>query len=162
MNIQTIVALFASITYLLIGSFVYFRNSSRPLNRHFSLMLLCVSIWQIQIAGIRGAPNVEFADMWGSLFRIGLLFIPPTFLHFSIVFTSPKGIQQRERPFLFSFYATSFLLTILSLIDYVIGTEYFTKEVKKYSWGYSIQGGPLYPIFIAEFKKRSTLNNKQS
>ncbi len=61
------------------------------------------------------------------------------------------GIQQRERSFLFFFYATSFLLAILSLTDYVIGTEYFTREVKKYSWGYSIQSGPLYPIFIVEF-----------
>jgi two-component system NtrC family sensor kinase len=145
MNILTIIALTSAIIYLLVACFVYFQNKYNPVNRYFALMLLCVSIWQIELAGIRGAPNEFFAETWADIFRIGLLFIPPTFLHFSLIFSSPQGLSGAAKKNLYLFYGVSCILAAISW------TDYFSGEARKYTWGYSVQSGPLYFLFIFQF-----------
>lgn len=108
-------------------------------------MLLCVSLWNIELAGLKGAYNANFAHLWGDIFRIGLIFIPPTFLHFAFLFTNPHDFSQRSRKTILIFYVVSCFLAAISW------TQYFHGEVIAYPWGYSFKSGPLYFLFILEF-----------
>jgi signal transduction histidine kinase len=108
-------------------------------------MLLCLSIWLFDVAGIIGAPGPGFAEIWGKIFRIGLLFIPPTFLHFCYLFTHNKGIEARARKILLGAYLASCFFAVINW------TPYFTAGVKVHPWGYHVQSGPLYPLFFLQF-----------
>ncbi|MBI4495715.1 MAG: GAF domain-containing protein [Deltaproteobacteria bacterium] len=150
-NVQVLITIGASVVYLLIAIFVYAQNKSHPANRSFARLLLFVSIWQIDVAGIRGAPDPSFAELWGNLFRNGLLFIPPAFLHFALIFLHPQGFPGRARKILAVAYAVSLALVALNLQDYLMGAGRFTGPARRYPWGYSVQSGPLYTLFIVHF-----------
>ena len=145
MSVQFYSAAIAFLIYLGMALFVYGKNKAHPVNRHFALMFLCVALWNLDLAGIRGAPTADFAEIWGSIFRIGLLFIPPTFLHFVLVFTNTGDIPRNSRGLLIGIYIISCFFGIINW------TPYFTGDAKEYPWGYSVQSGPLYPLFILEF-----------
>ena len=145
MSVQFYSAAIAFLLYLGMVLFVYVKDKAHPVNRHFALMLLCVALWNLDVAGIRGAPTADFAEIWGSIFRIGLLFIPPTFLHFVLVFTNSGDIPRNSRGLLISIYIISCFFGIINW------TPHFTGDAKEYPWGYSVQSGPLYPLFILEF-----------
>ncbi len=145
MNIYSIMATLAALIYLLVAFFVYSKAKRNPMNRSFAILLLCGSIWNVDIAGILGAPNPEFADLWGKIFRNGLLFIPPTFLHFILIFTHPQGIPGRARKILWGAYLISCFFAVINW------TPYFTKGVRTSAWGYHVVSGPLYFLFTIQF-----------
>lgn len=138
-------SIIAATIYLLVSLVVYSKRKENPVNKSFLIMLLCVSIWLIDVAGIIGAPNPQFAEIWGKIFRNGLLFSPSAFLHFSYVFTHPEGILGRTRKILISSYAASCFFAVINW------TPYFTAGVKAHSWGYHVQSGPLYFLFVLQF-----------
>jgi two-component system, NtrC family, sensor kinase len=151
MNAHIIISIFAAFAYLLVAVFVFYQNRSSAKNFFFSLLLLCVAVWQIGVAGIRGAPNPNFAETWGDIFRIGLLFIPAVFLNFSLVFSHPQGMSRiSKRILLFSYVASGFF-TIINWIDHFAGTSYLAGNVKEYPWGYQTISGPLYSVFIFDY-----------
>jgi two-component system NtrC family sensor kinase len=145
LNVNSIMPIIAAIAYLCVAIFVYSRNRTARANTHFALMLLCVSLWNVDIAGIISAPDPEFAILWGNIFRNGLLFIPPTFLHFILVFTQSQGISRRARGLLRAFYGTSGVFAVINW------TPYFTGGIRVTSYGFQIQSGPLFFLFVIQF-----------
>ena len=102
-------------------------------------MLLCIALWYIDMAGIISAPNPEVADLWGKIFRNGLLFIPPTLLQFSSVFTHPQGISGRTKKILLASYAASCFFAVINW------TPYFTGGIKDIPLGISCAKWPSLP-----------------
>ena len=145
MNIHALPPIIAAVTYLFVGFFVYSKKKPNPINRIFAIMLLCVSLWNVEWAGLISAPNADFAQLWGNIFRIPLLFIPATFLHFAFLFTRPQGFSRRSRNTLIIFYGLSCFLAAVSW------TRYFHGEVVAYPWGYSFKSGPLFFLFLFQF-----------
>jgi two-component system NtrC family sensor kinase len=145
LNLYSLLATIAASVYLFVGIFVYSQKKESPVNRSFSVMLLCVSLWNIDVAGILNAPSPHFADLWGKIFRNGLLFIPPTFLHFILLFTNPQGIPGRARKILWGAYVVSSFFAVINW------TPYFTQGIRTSAWGYHAVGGPLYPLFTIQF-----------
>lgn len=145
MNIHALLSIIAATIYLIVGVFAYSKRKPNPINKAFSIMLLCVSVWYIDIAGIIGAPNPEFADLWGKVFRNGLFFIPPTLLHFVLLFTNPVGISERAKKIIFASYLASCFFVVINW------TPYFTAGVRESRWGYHVQSGPLYHLFTTQF-----------
>jgi signal transduction histidine kinase len=145
LNIYAIPPVIAASAYFLLAVFVYSKQKQDPINRSFAIMLLCVSIWNVDVAGIRAAPNPEFADLWGNIFRNGLFFIPPTFMHFTLLFTNPHGFSGGKKKTLLSFYGASCFFALLNW------HPKFTGEVVRGPWGYSIKSGPLYVYYVMEF-----------
>jgi len=143
-NIHSFLPMLAAVVFLLVAFFVYSKGTPNKVNKIFSVMLLCISLWNIEVAGIISAPNARFAEIWADIFRNGLLFIPPTFLHFALLFTLPKGIPIKFKKILLYFYITSCFFAVINW------TPYFTSGVKEYPWGYHIQSGPLYPLFVLQ------------
>jgi len=144
-NIHALPPIIAAVTYLFVGFFVYSKKKPNPINRIFAIMLLCVSLWNVEWAGLISAPNADFAQLWGNIFRIPLLFIPATFLHFAFLFTRPQGFSRRSRNTLIIFYGLSCFLAAVSW------TRYFHGEVVAYPWGYSFKSGPLFFLFLFQF-----------
>jgi two-component system NtrC family sensor kinase len=145
LNVHAIMPVIAAIAYLWVAFFVYSKNRTSKVNKYFALMLLCVSVWNIDIAGIINAPNPEFAILWGTIFRNGLLFIPPAFLHFILVFTHSHGVSPRARRLLRAFYGTSCFFAVINW------TPYFTGGIRVTSYGYQVQSGPLFFLFVIQF-----------
>jgi len=143
--IDVFFSIVAAVIYSVVAIFVFSKSRTNPINRAFAIWLLCVSLWNIDIVGIRIAPNPEFADLWGKVFRIGLLFIPPTMLHFIALFTASSGIPSKTYKTIAAFYIFS---VILSIINW---TPFLTAGIKETKWGYQVIAGPLYPLFFLEF-----------
>ena len=136
----------AAILTIALCIFVFLKNREKGVNRSFAIFLLCIASYNINIFGIRMAPTEDFAELWGKIFRIGLLFIPPTFLHFVISFGySNKLPSSKYRLILKIAYLASVAFAVFNL------TPYFTSDAVKYKWGYSVQSGPIYPYFIGTF-----------
>jgi signal transduction histidine kinase len=144
-KIYALPPIISAVAYLLVGLLVYSRKKPNPVNNSFAIMLLCVSMWNIDWAGLISAPNANFAQRWGSIFRIPMLFIPPTFLHFAVLFTNPQGFSPRIRKILLIFYSLSCFLAVFSW------THYFVEDVIVHPWGYTFKGGPLYFLFLLQF-----------
>jgi two-component system NtrC family sensor kinase len=136
----------AAATYFFMGLFVYSRKKPpNPINRIFAIMLLCVSFWNVEWVGLIVGPNPEFVRLWGIVFRIPLLFIPPTFLHFAFLFTNPQGFSRGSKKTVLVFYGISCFIAAISW------TRHFHGDVVAYPWGYSFKSGPLFPLFLLEF-----------
>jgi len=144
MNTYAIPSLVAALATLYLSLFVLSKNKENPVNRTFALLILCITIWNVDIIGIRGAPNDDFAELWGSIFRPGLLFVPATALHFTIHFLRLK-LQKNIRLLVWSAYGNSIIFSGLNW------TPYFTQDAIRYKWGYTIQTGTLYPWFMGTF-----------
>ena len=145
MNIYSILATGAACVYLIVGIFVYFQKKANPVNRSFAAFLLCVSLWNVDVAGILSAPSPEIAELWGKIFRNGLLFIPPAFLHFILLFTQPQRISGRPKMILRASYLCASFFAVINW------TPYLTQGVRMSPWGYHVQSGTLYPLFIIQF-----------
>jgi two-component system, NtrC family, sensor kinase len=145
MNIHIILPLVSAVFYLLVAVFVFSKKRRDPLNISYAFLLVCVSVWNIDVAGIRLSSTVEMADLWGKVFRNGLLFIPPAFLHFILIFTHQNAMGPKPRKVLLSCYIISFVFVILNW------TPYLTSGARMTKGGYHIQSGPLYIFFLAQF-----------
>ena len=146
MNIHSLPILLASITTLFLAIFVYAKGRNVKVNRDFALFMLCMAFWNIDILGIRLAPNDDSAELWGKIFRPGLIFLPATFLRFVVSFIRPQtSIPKYHRHVLQATYFTALLFSLLNW------TPYFTGDAVRYPWGYTVQSGPAYFYFIVSF-----------
>lgn len=140
MKIHALTPIIAAVAYLLVGLFIYSKKKSNPVNKSFAVMLWCVSLWFVEWAGLISAPDADFARHWGNIFRIGLLFIPPTFLHFTIRFVNSQEISRGSRKILLIFYVLS---CFFGLINW---TRYFHGKVIASPWGITSKAA-LYTFF---------------
>ena len=142
MNLHALPPLIAAIAYLLVAFFVYSNNKANPVNKIFAIMLLCVSLWNVEWAGIIAGPNPEFVHFWEKFFRIPLSSFPrpscilPFFL--PIRQESPGGAGK---PF-------SFFTVYPVFIVAISWTRDFHGDVIAYPWGYSFKWA-LYTFFIS-------------
>jgi two-component system NtrC family sensor kinase len=144
-NFDALPPIIAAVIYLLTGFFVYSREKPNAVNKSFAILLLCVSLWNVERAGLTIATDPHFANLWGDIFRLGLIFIPATFLDFTLRFTNIYDTSSQSRKILQIFYAVS---CSLGLIQW---SWYFHGDVVKNALQYRFQGGPLYSLFILEF-----------
>jgi signal transduction histidine kinase len=145
MNIHAFQPLAATLITIALAIFVYARNRENPVNRSFSWFLICVAFWSLDVFGIRIAPDDDFAEFWAKIFRPGLLFIPAASLNFVVHFLGLNQNRKFIRTLLLLAFGNSFFFSIANW------TPYLTGDAVRYAWGYSIQSGPLFPIFLISF-----------
>lgn len=134
----------AAIACLLMGYLAYAKKKADLTNQLFALVFLCAFFWNLEAAALSSAPNRDLARLWGSIFRIGKIFFPPTFLYFVFHFIHPQGISPRSRKILLSFFGIAVFWVAMNW------TPYFTRGAIAYSWGYKFQWGPLYFLFVLQ------------
>lgn len=145
MNFYTFPSFFAAVAFLTIACFIYYKNKNNYTIKKYTIFLLSVSLWNIDVYGIRVAPTKEFAEIWGNLFRNGLFLVPAAFYHFVISFLGVSKDNKYHRILLKIFYIFVLFFAVLNWHPEFTGTPV------QFKWGYQTPAGPLYKLFVIYF-----------
>lgn len=145
MNFYTFPSFFAAVAFLTIACFIYYKNKNNYTIKKYTIFLLSVSLWNIDVYGIRVAPTKEFAEIWGNLFRNGLFLVPAAFYHFVISFLGVNKDNKYHRILLKVFYIFVLFFAVLNWHPEFTGTPV------QFKWGYQTPAGPLYKLFVIYF-----------
>ena len=94
MNVHSLPPLLGAIANPILGLFVFLRNRN-GVNKVFMGLCLVVGLWNVHEFGLYIAPHRLFAIYWGRVFGLGLMLIPPVFLHFTMKFIGDKAKRTR-------------------------------------------------------------------
>jgi PAS domain S-box-containing protein len=143
-NIYSIISLFGSTLYLLLGSYTLFKNPKRSENILFFLMSLTFFAWGFGEGMGRASVNQQTAYFWiAYVMGIGASINPSFLLHFWLVFS--KNLEGHKNKFsVLIFYIPSLIIAAI----YLFRPETFVKELTHSYWGYSIQGSLIYFLFM--------------
>lgn len=130
--------LLAGILDLFLCLLVLRQAPHRPLSRSFALFTLSLISWNLDIAALYFFSDEDSAFVWSSVFRYGMLFIPPTLYHMILELTGRWSIANRI--LLAVGYWTSFILCLGN------GRGVLVDRLEKFVWGYYPVGTPLYKL----------------
>lgn len=119
------------------------KNGGRQVNRLLALYWLSIASWSFFV-GLQALWLALIPEtLWGWLLHLGVLFIPATFFHFSLVLT--QRVAKNRAPLLTAYGLTALFLLLNS------STRIFTHGVA-YREGYAYPIPALvYPLFFASF-----------
>jgi two-component system NtrC family sensor kinase len=140
---QWIVPLFAALANAVLCVFVYSRDKKSHFHQTFSLFCLTVVLWNLDIFSLDYASTAAEAFFWSRLFRVGMLLMPPTFLHCAIIFAQTRS--RWIRAILLFNYAVATALVIANAFDLLVS------HVERVAWGYYPRPHALYSIHTASF-----------
>jgi two-component system NtrC family sensor kinase len=133
------------ITCFLTGLFLYPKKKPDPVLKILSWILFGACLWNLEMAGLIVASDPPFAQLWGRIFRNGLLFLPPLLFHFTVLFIRPSKLGQPVSTILLVLYGCSVFFAVFNW------SPHFVQEVVLSPQGYRIEMGPLYPLFMVQF-----------
>ncbi len=107
--------LFASITNLAIAVFVLLKGRGSKLSQIWSVFAFCVAIYGLGAYFAAGAKNYEMAFFWWQFSYVGVVMLPPLFVHFVHIFLGVK------RP--------SFIKVIYAVNLALLATDIFSKKL---------------------------------
>ncbi len=144
-----IVPFFAAVANLLLCVFVYSRDKKSPFHQTFSVLCLTVVFWNLDIFSLGYASTAEEALFWSRLFRVGMLLMPPTFLHCAVIFAGTRS--KAVRAILLLNYALATALVIGNVFDLLVS------HVERLGSGYYPRPEPLYSVHTASFGVNAAL-----
>src|SRR3989338_6057139 len=146
MNFYSLSGLFNGIAASLLGIFVYTRNKKSIVNITFSLFCLCIAIWNyFYFAWLIMSNNAREAMFWLRLLLIGPIFIPGTFLHFTIEFLNlNKGWRKKA-------LAYGYIFDFVSLYFLLSSPLFLAGVTKRICFEYFPSPGPIFHIFLVKF-----------
>jgi two-component system nitrogen regulation sensor histidine kinase GlnL len=130
--------------------FVYQHDKKNRANQTFALMSLTLVLWNMDIFSLDYAATPAQALFWSRLFRVGMVLMPPTFLHCAVVFTDTKA--RWLRPALLVSYAIGIVLVAANSFDMLVS------RVEWVRWGYYPRPQPLYSLHTASFAGNAILS----
>jgi PAS domain S-box-containing protein len=138
MNAFALLSLLSCVVVFLLGSFIFLRDTRKPLNRIFMVLCMSLAFWSLTEFGYRQAGNLETAYFWLKLSDLSFIVVP-LLLHFVLVFTEESKLFRNKLTYLFM-YAPALMFILLSLTTNMIGGE----PVKEYwGWTYTIPENSL-------------------
>ncbi|MFC1847899.1 ATP-binding protein [Chloroflexota bacterium] len=145
MNIFALPSLFSGVAVLLLGSFIFFRETRSPLNRIFILLCVSLALWSLAEFGYRQADSYNTAYFWLKLSDLSFI-VAPLLLHFVLFFTQESKLFQNRLTYTVM-YAPALMIILLTLTSNAVGGE----PVRQYwGWTYSIPEDSLvYSISYA-------------
>lgn len=142
MNLYVLLPLLSAICTFFLGLFVLIKNQKEKLNRVFFLFTFFVTVW---LAGtailLSNCHNLERAIFWDRFVYLGVIFIPPTCLHFSNLLIKGK----RQNFLIISSYCLSIFFFLISR------TDFFIFSLIKYPWGCHTRAGLFHDLFLLNF-----------
>lgn len=130
MNAFALLSLFSSGLIFILGSFIFFRDTRKPLNRIFMLLCTSLAFWAFTEFGYRQADSVDTARIWLDAGHLGY-FVAPVTLHFVLVFTGESRLFQNRLTYFF-LYLPAIVFALLGLTTDMLGGT----PVKEY-WGWT-------------------------
>ncbi|MFA5147083.1 MAG: ATP-binding protein [Candidatus Omnitrophota bacterium] len=135
--------LIAGFSIMALGVFVFLHNKKAALNRVFALMCFSIFIWLGSYTIAFSVRSKELALFWARFSYIGVIFIPITVHHISVLFLN--ALDTVNKKLIFVSYILGFLFLIISR------TPLFFNDVYSYFWGYYPKAEILYIPFLAFF-----------
>jgi len=136
MNLHSIPPLLGGITNPILGVLVFLRKKSE-LNKVFMLLCVVIGLWNIHEFGLYIAPDPLFAEYWARVFGLGLMLIPPVFLHFVRTFTGDNS--QRVKWLVYGSYLVGLAFVIVFWTGFLVKdyfyviSQYFPRPTKIYN-----------------------------
>ena len=124
-----------------LGFLVFLKNKKSTLHKIFFLLNLAVGVWLFGTFKMLTASSDLQSIFWDRFIYAGVIFVPALMYHFSAIFTK---ISIKK-----SLIALSYVLSSLFLI--ISRTDYFVKDLFKYSWGVHTQAQFFHHIFMVYF-----------
>ncbi|MDD5145443.1 MAG: ATP-binding protein [Candidatus Pacebacteria bacterium] len=141
MNPLSIPPILSSILFLFLGGFVFFKNRKSGINFTFLLICITTSWWQLSWFFLFNTRDVGLAEILVKIGYIGIIFLPVTFLRFSITFLEKKDKFNKITLYLSYFVALAFEIILFS-------TNYFINGYYKFFWGFYPKANFLHPFFL--------------
>jgi N-terminal 7TM region of histidine kinase len=140
MKLLDLAPLFGALCNFVLAVFVLWQDRKSRLNQVFFLWGICITIWNIGTFALFLRPSPAIAYEWARFLQMGVIFIPCTLLHLSLL------IANIERPrIITSLYALGGLLALSNLCGY------FISNVRSVGYAYYSVAGPGFWIFACTF-----------
>jgi len=116
------------ILFFLLSVFIYFKDRKSNLNKSYSLVIFTGLLWAFTV--LMADVDLDRVIFWSQLSVLGPIWIPPSFLLFSLIYPDKKYFVQIKKIvllFLPSLFLTFFIFTKYNIIDVSIqewGTDY--------------------------------------
>jgi PAS domain S-box-containing protein len=135
-----LISLAATLTNTAHGLFVFLKDPRSPVNRLWSLSILCLVWWGFGEVILRSTDQLDIALATNRIFAIGLRLLPAFFFHFAMAFT------ERDR-FLRRWWAPLLIYTPAIVFSVFQFTGHLT-TVQRFSWGYSAVPSDGFVVYI--------------
>lgn len=137
----SLLPLVSSIFVIVLGFFVWFKKPKEWLHILFFLYCFTISIWLFGTFRLFNAQTDAAKIFWDRFIYIGVVFIPIFLYHFGLIYCDIKT----QKFFLVIGYLLSLFFLPMSQ------TDYFTKDLYRYSWGTHTIAQPLHNFYLAYF-----------
>ncbi|MBU1026970.1 MAG: hypothetical protein KKA31_04495 [Candidatus Margulisbacteria bacterium] len=135
--------LFGGTVFAILAVFVFLKAPEESLNKVFAFYCFCVAWWSFFSILMINSPTEFWGTFWDRLCLMGVVLIPPTFIHFNYILL---GYMQKYRWFILTNYIVSGFFFIANL------TPFFVNHTSpKFGLNYYTDPGPLYLPFVAYF-----------
>ncbi|MFO0774264.1 MAG: ATP-binding protein [Nitrospiraceae bacterium] len=143
MNSFALSGLLTGISSSVLALVVYFKAPKHMPNRMWVLFSLAVTMWGLGSYRIALATTPDAALTWWKLTHIGIILIPPLFLHFICLFLN----IQRQRMIAAMYGLAAFFIVT------TFATTWMIRDMRLVfgSFYYDSPPGPLYPLFVLCF-----------
>src|SRR3989339_1106200 len=141
LSLVPIISLLGAIFVTSLGFLVFFKNKRSTLYTIFLLLNLSVGIWLLGTFKMLTASSDVQAIFWDRFIYAGVIFVPALMYHFSVIFTK---INSKKYLTVLAYILSFFFLAISR-------TDYFLKDLFKYSWGVHAQAQFFHHIFMVYF-----------
>ncbi|MCD6477409.1 MAG: HAMP domain-containing protein [Candidatus Aenigmarchaeota archaeon] len=140
MNLYDILPLIAFFSNLIVGYFVFYRDTRNKINISYAFLAFSVAIWSLGDFLVHASKTSQTAIFWDKLSTAGALIFPFFLLLFFLFFTKTKSISRKK----------IYLLFLPTLIFELIAifTNGITGGVRYTFFGFVPKGGIFYIPFI--------------
>lgn len=141
MNFAELIPLTAAICNALVTAFVFSRNPRSVLNRVYLIWGLSISVWNFGTFFMFRVRTKEEADIWAHVLQFGVIFIPVTLIHLSLLIA-----QMRTGILIRLLYVFHILLALSNF------TTFFIRGARPFGYGafYSV-AGPGFWLFTLSY-----------
>ena len=141
MNLFSIPPILSSISFLLLGGFVYLKNKGSKINLAFLYICLVTFWWQFSWFFLFNIREEALARIFVKIGHVGIVLLPVVFLHFSLIFLGKTDKSNKI------ILAVAYGLTALFEIS-LFATNYLIDGYYEYYWGFYPKASFLHPIFL--------------
>ena len=137
---QELIPLVGSVLNILLALFVFSRGYRMTVIRVYSLLGLCIAIWNLGTYFLFVVKDDRQALFWARFLQYGVIFIPVLLFHLSLLVAQiPVG---KYIPVLYALHC------ILALSNF---SDFFIKDVVRVSYAYYSRAGPGFWFYSALF-----------
>ncbi|MFH1513670.1 MAG: histidine kinase N-terminal 7TM domain-containing protein, partial [Bacillota bacterium] len=155
MNIFSHLLFICSITYLVIGTFILFKDRKAALNRAFFVLTLCLFIWSFSMAVMIIAPDKSICALWRTVASCGYCTFASVALHFFLIYAKKDNLLKK-----WWIYVVLYLPAAILLFQ-TIEKDAFSRDYFQNQYGWIVidnSGSVWFWIFILAIALSGIIN----